>query len=944
MANNYRKVFTVRDGIQVSGSSLVVANNNVGIGTSAPTKQAEVVGELLISGTLRNTGVVTFRNLEVSGITTFYEFDSKTGYKGLGAGTTNPGTVIGIGTSYAGIQTGATMQVGFGITLFANTGRLEAAAFYGDGSTLSNVPISGWTSTSEAPPSLVAANTTDIYRLANVGIGTTIVTHRLTVKTGNFDGRDIQGDIYIDRHAYFGGIVTASSYRGDISLASGIAQTAGFARTAFFLTNNPTIGITTLNALGAATIAGKLTLTSNRNHLITGAGISITGIVTSRDGFVGNITGTVTGNASGLYNNPDINVSRLYATTAGIGSTNTGIAATTNGAVLIDGRLDAYGNSYNNTWNNPNQTISHHLFLRNPNKKINGTIGLGFGVGLGTTAGGAFVYEQMNALGGDFAIRTRNTTAKATEKFRVTQGGNVGIGSTRPGRRFSVIGNAEVYGASKFVGVVSITSGSDANAILINPSTRAITNLNRISANATAGQVSNFSIANFTNGSAGVAVSIGYWQTGADQDEARVVINPTATTNTKVATYRANLYNAGVTVLDGVVWIGDQGRISITTTTNLNSVVLDLTKYGSINSGISSGIVRLPVISDTLRAGIYTGNNTTGPYAGVGFMHLEEIESVDQISIVYPVFKTNVGLGTTVFGFGAMYNAPAPRAHARWFGFPVAQASDRTKALFARSYTGVTSAMSYYDWGLNKLAYRDNTHWRTIANQYELYALVGVSTNTVNLGTFTGSTIADSTNIKTALQSLETAVETKAASTTVSEIDTNVNDVITLTGIAENTSNLGTFTGTTIADNTNIKTALQSLETAVEARRTFAYRTLAITGDTNQTVSAASYDRVYWTDTFGGNRTLNISNLTDGREVIIFIREQGQTPQDITINASTTTSGYSGVFLAQSRGEDVESQGTSTFELDGTVLVNGIVQVTVVNIGGNFVGSVIGNT
>ena len=143
MAQNFRKVFTVRDGIQVSGESLVVANNRVGIGTSTPQRQAEVVGELLVSGKLSNTGVVSFRNLELSGITTFYEFDDVTGYKGLGAGTTNPGTVIGIGTSYAGIQTGATMQVGFGITLFANSGRFEAVAFHGDGSTLSNVPISG---------------------------------------------------------------------------------------------------------------------------------------------------------------------------------------------------------------------------------------------------------------------------------------------------------------------------------------------------------------------------------------------------------------------------------------------------------------------------------------------------------------------------------------------------------------------------------------------------------------------------------------------------------------------------------------------------------------------------------------------------------------------------------------------------------------------------------
>ena len=42
------------------------------------------------------------------------------------------------------------------------------------------------------------------------------------------------------------------------------------------------------------------------------------------------------------------------------------------------------------------------------------------------------------------------------------------------------------------------------------------------------------------------------------------------------------------------------------------------------------------------------------------------------------------------------------------------------------------------------------------------------------------------------------------------------NELVTLTGVALNASDLGTFSGTTITDNTNIKTALQELETAVE--------------------------------------------------------------------------------------------------------------------------------
>ena len=45
----------------------------------------------------------------------------------------------------------------------------------------------------------------------------------------------------------------------------------------------------------------------------------------------------------------------------------------------------------------------------------------------------------------------------------------------------------------------------------------------------------------------------------------------------------------------------------------------------------------------------------------------------------------------------------------------------------------------------------------------------------------------------------------------------SVDDIITLTGVSEGDTDLGTFTGSTVSDNTTIKTALQELETAVEA-------------------------------------------------------------------------------------------------------------------------------
>ena len=95
--------------------------------------------------------------------------------------------------------------------------------------------------------------------------------------------------------------------------------------------------------------------------------------------------------------------------------------------------------------------------------------------------------------------------------------------------------------------------------------------------------------------------------------------------------------------------------------------------------------------------------------------------------------------------------------------------------------------------------------------------LTGVAKDSTGLGTFSGSTIADSSTIKAALQALETSLETKGSAGSVTSVSTNVGDLVTLSGVAQNAEDLGTFTGATIADNVTVKAALQALETALEA-------------------------------------------------------------------------------------------------------------------------------
>jgi len=61
-------------------------------------------------------------------------------------------------------------------------------------------------------------------------------------------------------------------------------------------------------------------------------------------------------------------------------------------------------------------------------------------------------------------------------------------------------------------------------------------------------------------------------------------------------------------------------------------------------------------------------------------------------------------------------------------------------------------------------------------------------------------------------------IANKADSSVVTEIDANVDDLISLSGVAENSANLGTFTGATIPDSSTVKAALQALETEVETK------------------------------------------------------------------------------------------------------------------------------
>jgi hypothetical protein len=196
---------------------------------------------------------------------------------------------------------------------------------------------------------------------------------------------------------------------------------------------------------------------------------------------------------------------------------------------------------------------------------------------------------------------------------------------------------------------------------------------------------------------------------------------------------------------------------------------------------------------------------------------------------------------------------------------------------------------------LTNLINANETHIDNVAT------LTGVAKDSVNFGTFTGSTITANQTLKAILQLLETAVETKAASTTVTEVDGNVDDLISAVGVAEQATDLGTFSGTTIADSQTVKQALQTLETAVESKGSATSLTSLTTavGDLN-TLSGVAQNATNL-GTFTG------STITDNQPIKT-VAQQLETAVETKVTTGANVNTLVGVTSAetapQSSGED----------------------------------------
>ena len=445
--SNIRKTFNFRDGVQVDDDDLVVRGGQVGIGSTVPTERLDV------NGNIRSVGLVTSRNLFVTGVSTTTE-----------------------------------LRVGNNISASASSGIITATAFYGNGATLSNLPTSQWVDID------VGLGFTSIYAAGNVGIATTDPRNTFQVGANPSSGRGVGFNSTGDIRA--SGVVTAYAF-------------AGFGTNITNLNADNITNGTILNTVLPTIDNAKLPANISVSGIITATGGFI-GSVT------GNVTGNVTGtaqSASSLTGTPNINVGVITATrivtdtieviqspigvttianTLNVGTGGTGFTAT--GAGLI-GVGTANPTSEIQVRKNGTTTVEVLSNTGESRISIGQSVGLGnsstvlrFGNSQGTfdvlnRSTGAF-NQHIHAGGAGVGTGNFNWIYGQTnaELMTLTYGGRLGIAKTNPDNTLHVVGTSTVTGNAFFGGNVEIpntlTVGSGANKAVLGGSGGVLANVN----------------------------------------------------------------------------------------------------------------------------------------------------------------------------------------------------------------------------------------------------------------------------------------------------------------------------------------------------------------------------------------------------------------------------------------------------------------------------------
>ena len=488
---NINKSFNFRNGVQVDDDNFIVnANGLVGIGTSIPTEFLDV------HGTAKVTGLVTARNLAITGVSTFY----------------------------------SDVKVGSAITISASTGAVGASTFYGSAKGLIDIyaiAVDGW-----------YVNAGNIATTSKVGIGTTLPYYSLQVGQDPLVGNGFSVDA-LTGNVKTTGISTANSFDGSgASLTSlnatniasgtlnnsrlpqsinisGIATANSFSGFGTDITginasniSNGTLNNSRLpqsiNISGIITatsgIITSLTTTNINNSGIATLGIAtasqlyVSGVATSANGFVGNVSGNVNstglstfsggidGNVIGiastarsLIGTPDISVGIVTATTINVGTGGTGFSALNSGRIGVGTALPTSEFQIRKSSGSLLEVIAESGQSR---ISIGQVTGVGNSTGVLRFGNTAKTFDIINRdtgnintilHGGSSGVGTGRFAwvygQDNTEKMSLTYDGKLGIGITNPINTLHVVGTSTVTSDAYFGNNVNIKGTLTAGTI-----------------------------------------------------------------------------------------------------------------------------------------------------------------------------------------------------------------------------------------------------------------------------------------------------------------------------------------------------------------------------------------------------------------------------------------------------------------------------------------------
>ena len=268
---NIRKQFNFRNGVQVDDDNLIVSSTGlVGIGTSIPTQTLDVRGDVSVTG-FATANELRAPTLNISGTAS--------------VGVLNVDSFVATGVS-----------IGQGIIRHSAAG---VVTYYGDGGSLQNLPTSQWVDTD------VGLGFTSIYAQGNVGVGTTDPRDTFQIGGNNKTSSFFEEGVRIND-------------RGNVVI-TGLTTSGGFTGVGQ--------SITQLNAdnIATGTIAtARVPQLSNANIPDS---LNLTGDIEAQSGFIGDLTGTVTGNLVGiattardLTSDARVSIDDLVASTSTVGT------------------------------------------------------------------------------------------------------------------------------------------------------------------------------------------------------------------------------------------------------------------------------------------------------------------------------------------------------------------------------------------------------------------------------------------------------------------------------------------------------------------------------------------------------------------------------------------------------------------------------------------------